>query len=119
MLPLPRRQEAPAHDFDNVRRRVAETPAAINSGQVIIIAAWIAQTFPSAGAPFDHHGQQTVQYAASDARAAKEFADTETILDRLDVNAASDIRDVLDAIDAIGNPAGASQTHPTPPRQTN
>ena len=47
--------------------------------------------------------------------AAKEFDDTETILDRLDVNTAGGIRDVLDAIHAIGNPAGASQTFPTPP----
>ena len=62
---------------------------------------------------------QTVQSVASDARAAKEFADTETILDRLDVNTAGGIRDVLDAIHAIGNPAGTSQTRPTPPRQSN
>jgi hypothetical protein len=50
-----------------------------------------------------------VQSAASDARAAKEFADTETILDRLDVNTAGGISDVLDAIHAIGNPTGASE----------
>jgi hypothetical protein len=62
---------------------------------------------------------QSVQSAASDARAAKEFADTETILDRLDVNTAGGIRDVLDAIRAIGKPAGASQTSPTPRSQSN
>jgi hypothetical protein len=61
---------------------------------------------------------QSVQSVASDARAAKEFADTETILDRLDVNTAGGIRDVLDAIHAIGNPAAASQRPPTQPRQS-
>jgi hypothetical protein len=61
---------------------------------------------------------QTVQSTASDMRAAKEFTDTETILDRLDVNTAGGIRDVLDAVHALGNPAGASQTHPTPPSQS-
>ena len=50
---------------------------------------------------------------------AKEFADTETILDRLDVNTAGGIRDVLDAIHAIGNPAAASHTRPAPPRPSN
>lgn len=35
---------------------------------------------------------QTVQSAASDARAAKEFNDTETILDRLDTNTAGGIK---------------------------
>jgi hypothetical protein len=44
-----------------------------------------------------------VQSAASDARAAKEFADTETILDRLDADTAGGIKDVLDAIHALGN----------------
>jgi hypothetical protein len=50
-----------------------------------------------------------VQSAASDARAAKEFADTETILDRLDLNTEGGLKTVLDAIHAIGNPAGASR----------
>lgn len=62
---------------------------------------------------------QSVQSAASDARAAKQFADTETILDRLDVNTAGGIKDVLDAIQTIANAAGAPQTRPSPPRQSN
>jgi hypothetical protein len=62
---------------------------------------------------------QSVQSAASDVRAAKEFADTETILDRLDVNTAGGIRDVLDAVRAIGGPARGSQTSPTPTGQSN
>jgi hypothetical protein len=93
-------------------------PAAITSGQVIVIVAWIAQTFLQLVLLSIIMVGQTVQSAASDARAAKEFADTETILDRLDANTAGGIRDVLDAIHAIGKTAGASQTDATPPGLT-
>jgi hypothetical protein len=90
-------------------------PAAISSGQVIIIVAWIAQTFLQLVLLSIIMVGQTVQSAASDARAAKEFVDTETILDRLDVNTAGGIRDVLDAIHAISGPRGATSTASTPP----
>jgi hypothetical protein len=86
-------------------------PAALNSGQVIIIVAWIAQTFLQLVLLSIIMVGQTVQSAASDARAAKEFVDTETILDRLDTNTEGGIRDVLDAIRALG-PARS----PKPPR---
>ena len=76
-------------------------PAALSSGQVIIIVAWIAQTFLQLVLLSIIMVGQRVQSAASDARSAKEFADTEIILDRLDVNTAGGIRDVLDAIHAI------------------
>jgi hypothetical protein len=77
-------------------------PAAISSGQVIIIVAWIAQTFLQLVLLSIIMVGQTVQSAASDARAAQEFADTETILDRLDANTAGGIKDVLDAIHELG-----------------
>lgn len=89
-------------------------PAAVSSGQVIIIVAWVAQTFLQLVLLSIIMVGQSVQSAASDVRAAKEFADTETILDRLDVNTAGGIKEVLDAIHAISNPAAG----PTPPRQT-
>jgi hypothetical protein len=89
-------------------------PAAITSGQVIIIVAWVAQTFLQLVLLSIIMVGQTVQAVASDARAAKEFADTETILDRLDIDTAGGIKDVLDAIHAIGNPAGTLQTPPPP-----
>jgi hypothetical protein len=79
-------------------------PAAISSGQVIIIVAWIAQTFLQLVLLSIIMVGQSVQSAASDARAAKQFTDTETILDRLDVHTAGGIKDVLDAIHAIGQP---------------
>ena len=49
--------------------------------------------------------------------AAKEFADTETILDRLDVRTAGGIKDVLDAIHGLGKPPSAPQSSPTQDRQ--
>ena len=90
-------------------------PAAVTSGQVIVIVAWVAQTFLQLVLLSIIMVGQSVQSAASDARAAKQFADTETILDRLDVNTAGGIKDVLVAIHTIANPAGASQTRPSPP----
>lgn len=90
-------------------------PAALSSGQVIIIVAWIAQTFLQLVLLSIIMVGQTVQSAASDARAAKEFADTETILDRLDVNTAGGIREVLDAIHSLGGPSETSPP-PTPQR---
>jgi hypothetical protein len=88
-------------------------PAAISSGQVIVIVAWIAQTFLQLVLLSIIMVGQSVQAAASDARAAKEFADTETILDRLDVHTAGGIKDVLDAIHAIGRSDEAPETTPT------
>src|ERR1700753_578862 len=61
-------------------------PAALSAGQVIIIVAWIAQTFLQLVLLSIIMVGQTVQSVASDARAVKQFSDTETILDRLDVN---------------------------------
>jgi hypothetical protein len=94
-------------------------PAALSSGQVIIIVAWIAQTFLQLVLLSIIMVGQTVQSAASDVRAAKEFADTETILDRLDLNTAGGIRDVLDAIHAIDHSAGPPPTRSTPPGPPN
>ena len=88
-------------------------PAAINSGQVIVIVSWIAQTFLQLVLLSIIMVGQSVQSAASDARAAKEFADTETILDRLDSHTAGGIKDVLDAIHAIGRPSEGSNTTST------
>jgi hypothetical protein len=88
-------------------------PAAINSGQVIVIVAWIAQTFLQLVLLSIIMVGQSMQSAASDARAAKEFADTETILDRLDVHTAGGIKDVLDAIHAVGRPGEGPESSPT------
>jgi hypothetical protein len=80
-------------------------PAAISSGQVIIIVAWIAQTFLQLVLLSIIMVGQRVQSIASDARAVKEFADTETILDRLDTRTAGGIKEVLDAVHALHAPS--------------
>jgi hypothetical protein len=76
-------------------------PDAIKAGRPAIIS-WIAQTFLQLVLLSIIMVGQSVQSAASDARAEKEFTDTETILDRLDTNTAGGIKDVLDAIHVIG-----------------
>jgi hypothetical protein len=76
-------------------------PDAIKAGRPQIIS-WIAQTFLQLVLLSIIMVGQSVQSAASDARAEKEFADTETILDRLDTQTAGGIKEVLDAIAAIG-----------------
>ena len=91
-------------------------PDAIKAGRPAIIS-WIAQTFLQLVLLSIIMVGQSVQSAASDARAAKEFADTETILDRLDVHTAGGIKDVLDAIHAIGKPSEPQQSSTTQPGQ--
>jgi hypothetical protein len=71
-------------------------PDAIKAGGPAIISS-IAQTFLQLVLLSIIMVGQSVQSAVSDARAAKEFTDTETVLDRLDVNTAGSIKDVLDA----------------------
>jgi hypothetical protein len=81
-------------------------PDALKAGTPAIIS-WIAQTFLQLVLLSIIMVGQTVQSAASDARAEKEFKDTETIMDRLDARTAGGIREVLDAIHAI-TPATAT-----------
>jgi hypothetical protein len=80
-------------------------PDAIKAGRPAIIS-WIAQTFLQLVLLSIIMVGQAVQSSASDARAEKEFTDTETIMDRLDTHTAGGIREVLDAIHAIAKPAG-------------
>ncbi len=89
-------------------------PSAINSGQVIVIVSWVAQTFLQLVLLSIILVGQSVQSAASDARAAKEFTDTETILDRLDLHTAGGLKDVLDAIHALSPGVRASDARPAP-----
>jgi hypothetical protein len=84
-------------------------PDAINAGRPQLIS-WIAQTFLQLVLLSIIMVGQTVQAAASDLRAEKQFVDTETILDRLDTATKGGLRDVLDAIHAIATPTGASST---------
>ncbi|MDQ6811079.1 MAG: hypothetical protein M3Z95_04170 [Actinomycetota bacterium] len=87
----------------------SDVPNFFTKPGLILIVAWIAQTFLQLVLLSIIMVGQSVQQSASDARATKEFTDTETILDRLDTHTAGGIRDVLDAIHALGQP------HQTPP----
>jgi hypothetical protein len=78
-------------------------PDAIKAGRPAIIS-WIAQTFLQLVLLSIIMVGQAVQSATSDTRAEKQFADTETILDRLDTTTKGGIRDVLDAVHAIAAP---------------
>jgi len=75
-------------------------PDAIKAGRASLIS-WIAQTFLQLVLLSIIMVGQTVQAAASDARAEKEFADTEVVMDRLDEHTAGGVRAVLDRIDAL------------------
>jgi hypothetical protein len=75
-------------------------PDAIRAGRPAIIS-WIAQTFLQLVLLSIIMVGQRVQSSASDARAAKEFADTEVIMDRLDEHTAGGISAILDRINAL------------------
>ena len=91
----------------------SDVPNFFTKPGLILIVAWIAQTFLQLVLLSIIMVGQSVQQSASDARAAKEFSDTETILDRLDTHTAGGIREVLDAIEAIAKPTQAPPTGPS------
>ena len=74
-------------------------PALKPGGEGII--AWIAQTFLQLVLLSVIMVGQNLQAAASDARAAKTFEDTERIVDRLDLDTAGGLKDILDAVNAL------------------
>lgn len=75
-------------------------PHAITAGVPTLIS-WIAQTFLQLVLLSIIMVGQSVQATASDARAAKAFADTEVILDRLNEHTDGGIRAVLDRVDQL------------------
>lgn len=85
-------------------------PDAIKAGRPAIIS-WIAQTFLQLVLLSIIMVGQSVQAVASDARASKEFADTEIVMDRLDEHTAGGIRTVLDRIDALEQKLAAPPEH--------
>jgi len=90
----------------------SDAPSFLTKPGLILIVAWIAQTFIQLVLLSIIMVGQSVQSAASDARAEKEFADTETILDRLDTKTAGGLREVLEAIQSIAAPASVASTPP-------
>jgi hypothetical protein len=83
-------------------------PTAINGGLYGIVQ-WVASFFLQLVLLSIIMVGQAGQASASDARAAKQFEDTEVIVDRLDCNTSGGIKDVLDAIAALQAQVVASQ----------
>ena len=68
---------------------------------LIALVSWIAQTYIQLVLLSVIIVGQNIQSAASDARAAKTFEDTEVVVDRLDEHTAGGIRTILDRLDQI------------------
>jgi hypothetical protein len=81
---------------------LAGLPAALKPGGEGIVA-WVAQTFLQLVLLSIIMVGQRVQSAVSDARAVKQFADIEAILDALDEHTAGGIRTLLDRFDSLTN----------------
>jgi hypothetical protein len=78
-----------------------EVPTFFTKPGLILIVSWIAQTFLQLVLLSIILVGQRVQSSASDARALKEFEDTEVILDRLDTKTEGGLTDVLNAIKGL------------------
>ncbi len=76
-------------------------PTALATGGEGIVP-WIAQTFLQLVLLSIIMVGQVVQAKTSDARAEKQFADTEVIVDRLDEHTAGGIKAVLDRVETLG-----------------
>lgn len=87
-------------------------PSFLQKPGLILIVAWIAQTFLQLVLLSIIMVGQRVQSAASDARAEKAFEDTETIMDRLDISTQGGIADVMDAIQHLGAQLGHASGPP-------
>ena len=84
----------------------SDVPKFFTKTGLILIVTWVAQTFLQLVLLSVIMVGQSEQALASDARAAKQFTDTETILDRLDTHSAGGLADVLVAIRALSNSGG-------------
>ena len=76
-------------------------PSFLIAPGLILIVAWVAQTFIQLVLLSIIMVGQTVQSAASDARAAKSFEDTELLVDRLDLTTDGGITELLKEIESL------------------
>ena len=83
-------------------------PKFLISPGLILIVAWVAQTFIQLVLLSIIMVGQSVQSAASDARASKTLEDTERALDLLDTKTEGGIKEILDAITALGTPSNVT-----------
>jgi len=85
----------------------SDVPKFFTKPGLILIVSWIAQTFLQLVLLSIILVGQRVQSTASDARALKEFEDTEVILDRLDTRTQGGLTDLLEAIRGLEKKGGA------------
>jgi hypothetical protein len=76
-------------------------PFVLASGSVLLIIAWLTQSFIQLVLLPAIIVGQNLQTVANDVRSDKEFQDTETIVDRLDTKTEGGIKEILDAIDEL------------------
>jgi uncharacterized membrane protein len=76
-------------------------PHFLISPSLILVVAWIAQTFLQLVLLSVIMVGQSVQSTASDARAIKTFEDTQVIVDRLDTKTAGGLKEILDRLAEI------------------
>jgi hypothetical protein len=81
----------------------SDVPTFFTKPGLILIIAWIAQTFIQLVLLSIIMVGQRVQSAASDVRAAKQFADTEAIVDALSLKTEGGLKTILDAIEKLPN----------------
>jgi len=84
-----------------------DVPHFLNNEGLILIVAWIAQTFIQLVLLSIIMVGQRVQSMASDARAEKTFIDTETIMDRLDVHTQGGLQELYLAIQQLSQQGAA------------
>jgi hypothetical protein len=90
----------------------SDVPHFLTQTGLILIVAWVAQTFIQLVLLSIIMVGQNVQSIASDARSERTYEDAVTILDRLDVQTEGGLKAILDRLDAIAT-LGGPQT-PTP-----
>jgi hypothetical protein len=88
----------------------SSVPNVLSKPGLILIVAWIAQTFLQLVLLSIIMVGQNVQSIASDARSEKTYEDATAILDRLDVHTAGGITAILDRLDEM-----AAMIKSTPP----
>jgi hypothetical protein len=83
----------------------SDVPSFLTKPGLILIVAWVAQTFIQLVLLSIIMVGQNVQSISSDARSEKTYQDAVTILDRLDVHTAGGLKEILDRLDQIGAPS--------------
>jgi hypothetical protein len=86
----------------------SDVPTFLTKPGLILIVAWIAQTFIQLVLLSIIMVGQDVQSIASDARSENTFKDTQAILDALNTETKGGLRTLLEAIEAQGRPTAPS-----------